>query len=341
MGKLLMENIFKPENRLVSTLSPEARKERRFYLILSFLIFAISAYPIWQFLYIFCDLIGSIVSGSPNVAIKDAIRMMPQIISSIGLVHMGVYAHCAYRATSAKKRISAWKINGLISLTLGVCNILYVVIGKNTGIYYAFIETSANILYPLNMIFGGIVLIAYGYFAYFYGKRLESKGSNLPFYNDKRNGHLRRFDHVFYTIGYLVFLCSASACVLCFYVLDLNNYIFFNIMVFITYFVAVVQAFFYRYAYIELKEGIREKITFKAALIALVVNFVLFAIYMITLQCCNEAPDQNATAVMPIDFAASVNAFMAVFLLNNVVAPLAALIKGVCINKKLKTTKNN
>ena len=330
MGDILMKYLFDKQSYTVSGLSPEARRERIFYTVLQLGLFLLAAFSLWEFLYELCNIVGSIVEACPPRALVQLIRMVPMILTAFTYVYLNVWCFRAYRAVSPESRAETWKGNGIATIVLGAVIALYVVIGVITGEYDRFVEGFLSPLFPLDLCIGGVLLMVYGAVSVVYGRRLTEKPSVLSCRTKRAPAFLRPINGIFYVLSFCVALCSFAACFYGTYVMDWSHgAILFNVMLWLNYFTAFLMALVYRFVWVELKDECKAKAEVQLGLIFLIVNIVLFAVYLVTVQIWNEAPNQNAYAIIPIDFTACFNAFAPIMALNNLVGPLAALIKGL------------
>ena len=344
-------------------------KERRFYTLLSFILFIPGAFSFWEFVYEMCNMIGSIASGDPAQALAELKRMLPLILTAFIYVYLAVKAFRAYTALP-KQRACIWRQTGLTSVIAGAVVCLYVIIGLITGQYARIIEGHISLLFPLDMVIGGVVFILYGVHAVRYSGRLgyrleqEQTASAAPTVSTDRpypSGPIcitSRF-RFFHILSYLAAMCGFAACFYGTYVLDFaHGSIFFNIMLLLNYFSAFAMLIVYRFIYVEQPAGAhpvvepsadkhqaaghllndcptgeysdvrKPSLAFKWSLGFLIGNIIIFILYLVSVELQNEAPNLNAFGLLPIEFTASFNAFPVIYGLNNIIAPLTALIKS-------------
>lgn len=332
-----MKDLFSESCRIGSVLSDKGKREHRFYLILQIVLFLLASFSMWEFLYELCNIIGSFVSGCPPRGIEQIIRMMPMILTAFSYVGMSIRVCRAYTAPSAEKRARIWKRGGFTTIVVGAIIAMYVIIGVIVGEYDRLVEGFFTPLFPLDLCIGGFLMMIYGIFADIYSQKIIDGGSELPC--PARHGCLvmRVVDRVFYFLGVCVSMCAFAACVYGLWVMDWSHgAVFFNVMLWLNYFTAFAMLFVYRFVFCELKDEHRRSAQVRLGLIFLCVNVVLFGLYLVSVQIFNEAPNQNAYGIIPIDFTASFNAFAVVMGLNNLLSPAAALIKGLIAGKKKK-----
>lgn len=326
-----MKELFDKNNRICSALYGKGKKEQSFYTILSFALFILSGFFFWEFVYELSNMIGSIVSATPERAIEQLIRMLPLILTAFIVIYLSVYCHCAYRAKDEKARAGIWRKNGVVTIVLGLIVFFYVVYGLITKEYASIAEGYVTPLFPLDIAIVGLLISFYGVLSIRYGREIQINHTELPFFNESnRFGHRRKAFRAIYVLGYLVSACGLAGSVYGLYVLDFSHgSIFFNIMLWLNYFVAFVMFFVYRYVYIELKPEYQRTAEVKLSITFLITNIVLFALYLLSVQIQNEAPNQNAFGILPVDFTASFNAFAVIYGLNNVFGPLISLVNGI------------
>lgn len=319
-----------------ASLSEEGKRERLFYLILQTALFLLASFSMWEFLYELCNIIGSIVSGCPAQGIVQLVRMVPMILTAFSYVGMSIRVCRAYTAPSVEKRARIWKRGGFTTIVVGALIAAYVIIGVIVGEYEKLVEGFFTPLFPLDLCVGGFLMMFYGVLSCdIYSKKITAEGSALPCPPASGCVVMRVIDRVFYFLGLCVSLCAFAACVYGLWVLDwTHGAVFFNVMLWLNYFTAAAMLAFYRYVFCEVKPEDRRTVQVRAGLIFFCVNLVLFALYLVSVQIYNEAPNQNAYGIIPIDFTASFNAFAVVMGLNNLLSPAAALVKGLIGGQK-------
>ena len=325
-----MKGLFAKENFFKADISENGKKERRFYTILTIALFVLGSFTFWEFLFEFSNMVGSVVSGTPGRAIEELQRMFPLLFTALVEIYLAMFVNAAYRAGSEKSRVKIWRANGRVTVVLGAIIAVYVVVGWITGLYGRIVEGYISPLFPLDMMFGGLLLVLFGIMSVRYAGILEGKHTAMYFTNSKtRRGHRRHTCNGWMVYSYMCALCSFAACIYGIFVLDFaHGNIFYNIMLWLNYFTAFAMAVVYRFVYVELKDEYRNTASHKLGSGFLLVNIVLFALYMVSVQLENEAPNLNAFGILPVDFTASFNAFTVLYALNNLIAPLAAICRG-------------
>ena len=323
-------------DRIKTQLSPEARRERRFYMFLSVIAFIPGAFALWEINYELWNMIGSVASGSPDMALTEALRMVPLYMAGAALILFLVYTNGAYRAKNEKARIRKWLAGGTVTVILGVITAAYVVIGVVLGEYGELIEGYVSPLYPLDMLLAGVVFIGIGFLSIHYAAVLRRKPSALPYVTDKGLFGLRLCTFgCLRALGLAMAMIGFAASVWGIFVLDFTHgYLMYSIVLWLNYFTAFAMYFAYKYIFCETKPEIRGTAAVKLGAIFLIVNVVLFALHLVTVQIWNEAPNVAAFGILPADFLSSMNVFAVAYGLNNILTPIVAIARGLVMEKK-------
>ena len=108
----------------------------------------------------------------------------------------------------------------------------------------------------------------------------------------------------------------------------------FNTALWLNYFAAFALLFTRRYILTGLKEKYAAAGEKQMGLRHLALNAALLVLYMVSIQLYPDAPNQNAFGLLPIEYTASVHAFVLAYGLNNLVTPLVWWIHGAWAEKK-------
>ena len=304
-------------------LNPQEKKQHAFYTILSVLLFLVGSVTFFEALYEFCNMVGAIVSGCPSQAIVELKRVLPLQLTAATEVYLAVWTFNAYRTGEQGKRVRSFRRNGIITMVLGALITCYVIAGLITGQYARLVEGFPSPLFPLDAAIGGLLLVGAGFLAGQYAKVVESS----PVYV---SCGVRGGFKLFHVISYLIALHSAAACVYGLYVMDWSHgMVAYNIVLWLNYFTAFAMAICYRFVYAETAAADKKKTGRNLAICFLVVNVILFVLYIVIGNRYNEAPNLNAYGILPVEFTSSFNAFLVLMGLNNIVAPLVATLKGL------------
>lgn len=323
--------ILSKESTIRSELTASTKKGHAFYTILTCGLFIIGAFTFWEFVYELCHMIAATVSKTPQYTIYEAKRMLPLILTALGEVYLAAYCFGAYRAASAAKAAKTWKVNGIITIVLGAVISLYVVWGLISGLYGRLVEGFISPLFPLDFLIGGVLMILYGVLAIVYGKEI-AKG-HKGYVSCCVKGWFRPF-HI---LSYMITISSFAACVYGLFIIDFSHGgVFFNVMIWLVFFMAVLQAYAYRFIYAEQKYENKARASRNLGLVFFLANAVVFALYVVSFKMYPQASVDNVYGVLPIEYTASFNAFLPTFAFNNLIVPLVAFIKGIIGVQKQK-----
>ena len=109
MGEMVMKKLFDKSGFLFSSFDKEQKRQSTFVFLLLLVLFVLSSFTFFNMLYCFADIIGSIVSGSADVAIKDLLRSLPIILSCFMSIWAILLVHASFRNASDERRIKSYK----------------------------------------------------------------------------------------------------------------------------------------------------------------------------------------------------------------------------------------
>ena len=313
----------------------EIRKERRFYIILSVLAFIPGAFALWEIDYELWNIIGSIACHSLDQATVQIIRMLPLYVTGLAYIFVLIYSNGAYRAKNEKARRRKWAAGGAVTIILGIFIAAYVIVGVITHEYGKLVEGFISPLFPLDIMIGGFMFVGIGLLSIRYSKVLRTKESHLPYVDDRGLFGLRLSTiGVLRALSLLLAMCGFAACIRGFWVLDLSHgYIIYSIVLWLNFFTAFAMYFVYKYVFCEAGAGKRKTVAVRYGCGFLIVNIILFALHIVTVQIWNEAPNVTAFGLLPADFTASKNVFAVFYGANNILAPVIAIIRGKTMEK--------
>ena len=96
----MVMKMFDRNNFVTSALDGKQKKQSLFVTLSVAVLFIITAFTFMNFLYCLSDCIGSIVCASADVALRDAIRSVPLILSFFMTLAGLMFAHTFYRNES-------------------------------------------------------------------------------------------------------------------------------------------------------------------------------------------------------------------------------------------------
>ena len=168
-----MKKFFAKENFIPSTMDAKQRKQSLIVSLLVIVFFIISAFTFMNMLYAFVDAIGSIVSGSVDVALKDLLRSVPLFL----VFFMSLWTLLALQASFRKVNDEKWRKSlnkdAYCFIAFGGVNIIYIIVGLIIGKFSSLVEGSPTAIYPLDTFLLSFLFIAIGLFIIFYLKKFE------------------------------------------------------------------------------------------------------------------------------------------------------------------------
>ena len=297
--------------------------------------FVVTAFCAFDFIYVLCDVVGSVVSGSADVGIRDLIRSLPILFTLIGSSNIFVMFHYIYRNVSNEKRSRGVMYNSIASICLGVITIAYIVIGTITGVYSKLVTGYPSVLYPLDSLLGGLLIIAVGVLFLLWNVKYQEKlpyvGPNMP---KGVKGVEKPFHHVLLGLWIACALYGLSAVVHSTYIVDwTHGHVFYSVMLVIMFALPVLYLMTWEFYYNQLKEENRKNLLF-VAICGLCLSIVVVGLYALAYNLDPQAPDLACFGILPVDYTASINAATYIYSVCNLAVPAMVLIKALIIYKK-------
>lgn len=335
MGEMVMKELFNKENYLSSTFDGAQRKQSAIVTALLCVFFALSAFTFFNALYAFVNAIGCIVSGSPDVAIKELLRSLPLILCFFMTLWTLLLIHGYYRNVSPKRRQKSLKKNSIAILCFAGITILYVIIALIVGKFTSIVEGSPFPIYPLDTVLYSVVFAAIGVCGLVVMPKMAAKHE----YVVPSRGPIVTKARFFYCFGVsiwmLVAVYGAAAFVMGLFIIDfLHGYLAFSIALMVVFLVDALSLICWELVYNNLKEEARKKLLLPLALAGLCVSVFAAGFYFIALGFNLDGPANVGFGVLPIAFSASVNIATFILVLTPVIVSVIALIKGLILRKK-------
>lgn len=335
MGAMVMKKFFDRENFVITSLEGQQRKQSVFVSCVLIVLFIFAAFTFFNALYCFADCIGSIVSGSPDVMIKDLIRSLPIILSCFMSIWGILLVHASFRNVDDERRIKSYKKNAITLIAMSGVTILYVLIMRIAGKYHSLVEGSPSPLYPLNAIIFSLLYLAIGVFTLIYVLKLKEK---MPYVVPSRGPIVKKARFVYclgVSLWMLVALFGFSAFFIGLFIIDFKHgYQFYSVMLLIAYFLSPIYLGLWEFYYNELKEEKRKEFLLPLGICSTSVSLLVTVLYFISLGVNLDGPSNMGFGVLPVAFAASVNIATMVVVVTPLIVSVVCLIKGLLANKK-------
>lgn len=330
-----MKNLFDKSNFVFSTLDPKQRRQSLILSILMMVLFVFSSFTFFNMLYAFADAVGSIVSGSADVAIKDLLRSVPLFLSFFMSLWTLLLLHASFRRVNDERWHKSLFKDAICIIAFAGLNILYVIVGLIIGKYSSLVEGSPSPLFPLDSIIYSLVFIAIGVLVILYVKKYEEK---LPYLVPARGEIVKKARGLyctFMTFWMLIALFGFSAGLYSIFIYDfLHGYAFYGIAVILIYCLSPVLLGLWEFYYNELIEEKKKELLLPISLISLGVSVLFTVLYVIALSTNMDAPSNAGFGMFPVAFAASVNIATLIVVFTPLIVSVTALIKGLLKRKK-------
>ena len=334
MGKMVMKKFFSRDNFLFSSFNDKQRKQSLFVALLMIVIFLFSSFTFFNALYGFADVVGSIVSGSADVAIKDALRSIPLFLSAFMSIWTLLLLHANFRNVEERRLRSTFK-DGICLIAFSGISIIYTLVGRITGTYLSLVEGSPSAIYPLDSIIFSAIFLVVGIFAILYSKKFKDV---FPYEVPTRAPIVKRARFIYcfgVSIWMLVALFGLSAGVYSMFIYDFaHEYSFYGVAVILIYLLSPIMLCVWQFYYNELKEEKRREFLLPLSILGLGCSLVLIILYMVALSTNMDAPSNAGFGMFPVAFAASVNIATLVVVFTPLIVSIVAFIKGMIARKQ-------
>lgn len=331
-----MNNLFSKENFVFSQFDKQQKRQSLIVSLVMMLLFVFAGFIFLNLLYCFADFVGSIVSGSPDVAIQDLLRSLPIYLSFFMTLWSMLLLHGFFRNVSEERRMKSLYKNAIAVLCFAGINVVYIVVMLIAGKYLSIVEGSPSPWFPLDALLYSLPFIAGGILALLYGKKWAEK---KPYLVPSRGPIVKKARFVyclFVTLWMLIALFGFAGFATGLFIVDFRHYAFYGIALLLVYFVPCFFLVVWEFFYNELSEEKRKEFLLPIALCGLVISLTVIAIYFVALATNIDAPSNMGFGVFPIAFTASVNIATLVVVATPLIVSIVALIKGIIARKQAK-----
>ena len=333
---MVMKNYFAKENFIISECDKKQKRQSLVISICIMVMFIFSALTFFNAMYAFADCVGSIVSGSPDVALKDAYRSAPLFLTCIMSIWGLLTFHSLFRNIDDTKRSKSLKKNCIVILALAAANIIGIFEMRFTGKFHSLVEGSPSALYPLDSLLYTFFFVALGVFGLVYNAKLSAK---IPFVSPSRAPVAKRARGLyctFLTFWMLFSLFCFAAFVLGLFIHDFSHgYLPYSIALMVVYCINFVFILVWEFFYNELKEEKRKELLLGIAICGLCVSLCAAIFYFVGLGIDKDAPANAGFGILPVTFTASVNFTTLLEVFCPVIVSVVALLKGISYRKSL------
>ena len=327
-----MKKYFDKENFLPSTFDINQRRQSSIVSSLLVIFFILASFTFFNMLYAFADVVGSIVSGSADVAVKDLLRSLPLFLSFFMSLWTVLLLQALYRNIKERIMKSLFK-DAICLIAFAVINILYVIVMLIAGKYTSIVEGSPSALYPLDSVLYSLLFVAIGVLVVLYTKKYSEKLQYVvPSREIKRSR--RGLYCTFLTFFMLFALFGFSGALYSVFIYDFQHeYVFYGIMTILAYLLSPLFLGVWEFYYNELKEEKKKEFLLPLGLAGTCLSVLVVALYFVALGNGLDAPSNAGFGMFPVAFAASVNIATMLVVVTPLIFSVVALIKGLIARK--------
>ncbi|MBO4540589.1 MAG: hypothetical protein J5736_01245 [Bacilli bacterium] len=330
-----MKKYFDKDNFILSSFDKKQKIQSVVISAALGLFYVFSAFTFFNALYVFAELVGSMVSGSPDAALRDLLRSLPIFLSCFMSIWALLLAHGLFRNVNDEKRAKSIKKNGIALLSFAGVNVVAIIVMLIAGRFHSLVEGSPSPLYPLDSILYSLLYVALGVFALLYPSKFQEKLSYVVPSRGPIVGKVRGLYCTFVSIWMLVSLFSFAGFFLGLFIQDFaHGYVFFSIALLIVYLVNILFLAFWEFYFNELKEEKRKEFLLPIAIVGLAVSVLMMVLYFVGLGLNMDGPSNAGFGILPVAFTASVNIATLVVVATPFLVSVTALIKGLLARKK-------
>lgn len=330
-----MKKLFDKDNFIFFDMNKEQKKQSLILSIFLIVAFIIASFIFLYAFYGFVDCIGSIVSGSMDVAISDLLRNLPIILCSFMSIWVVLLLQASFRKVNDEKWFKSLFKNAIALIAFAVVNIIYIIVGLAIGKYTSLVEGSPSRIYPLDAFMFSFIIIALGLFVILYVKKYHEKLQYLAPKHGEIVTKARGLYCTFVSFWMLFAMFGLSAGLYSIFIYDfMHEHVFFGIAVILVYLLSPCMLAMWEFFYNEIKEEKKKELLLPLSLISLGVSVLFAVLYIVSLSLNKDAPSNAGFGMFPVAFAASVNIATLLMVFTPVIVSIVALIKGILLKKK-------
>ena len=299
------------------------------------LFFLVSSFTFFNMLYAFADIIGSIVSGSPDVAIADLLRSLPLFLTFFMSLWALLLVHATFRRVSDERWHKSLFKDAVCLIAFGGVTVLYVIIMLIAGKYLSLVEGSPSPFYPLDSVLYSLLFVALGILVIVYLKKWEAKHPYLVPSRGLNVTKKRGLYCTFVTFWMLFALFGFSGGIFSIFIYDfVHGFAFYGIATILVYLLSPIQLCVWEFYYNELTEEKKKEFLLPLGIVSLCVSALFAILYFVSLGGGMDAPSNAGFGMFPVAFAASVNIATLLTVATPIIVSVVALIKGILVRKK-------
>ncbi len=331
-----MKKFFSKDNFILSGFDSKQRLQSLIVSCGLIFFFVLASLTFFNALYAFADFVGSIVSGSADVAIKDITRSLPLLLTCFMSIWALLLFHACFRNTEGRL-VKSLKKDAICLLAFAGANLLAIIVMLIMGKFHSLVEGAPSALYPLDSILFSLIFVALGVFVLVYLSKLQEK---MPYLVPARGPIVKKARGAyctFVTFWLLVALFSFSGFFLGLFIQDFKHgYLFFSLALLFVFLVNILFIGMWELYYNQLKEEKKREFLLPLALCGLCVSVLAMVLYFVGLGLNLDGPSNAGFGILPVAFSASVNIATLIVVATPFIVSVVALIKGLVFRKKAK-----
>ena len=333
-GNMNIKKFFDKENFVPSTFDKKQKTQSLVVSCALVVFFIIASFTFFNMLYAFSDIVGSIVSGSADVALKDFSRSVPLFLTFFMSLWTVLMLQASFRNVSEEKRLKSLLKDSICLLAFAGFNFIYVLGMTLNHTFSSMVEGSPSPFYPLDSILFSLIFVAIGVLTILYVKKWKEKA---PYLVPGREivTKARGLYCVFVTFWMLFALFAFSGSIFSLFIYDFKHeFAFYGVMVVIAYFLSPLFLGVWEFYYNELKEEKKKEFLLPLAIAGVALSVIVVALYFVSLGTGLDAPSNAGFGMFPVAFAASVNIATMLTVATPLIVSVVALIKGLLLRKQ-------
>lgn len=331
-----MNKYISKENRISNILTNKGQKINLILNAIYLILFILASFAMFKFIYVFCNLVGAVVSGAPYEMIHEIKRMFPVLLLQIGLITLSFICHILSRSHNEKERSKTLFKSGIAMIAIGSISLVYFIVGLISNTYESLLESYPTLLFPLDYILLSIILLCIGIFFIVKKEFVISMLNEIPFeVEDKRKKVVKVLANIGISIVYFLILYAFSAFWYGLFIIDFKHgHVFYAIMLLLVLLFSFLEFFQFKFIYLGLKQEIRNEYLLKTSRITLIVNICIYLLWIVSMLMDHNGLNQAAYGVLAIEFTASVSIGTYLYFIVLVILPLIFYIIANVRNKK-------
>ena len=325
MGEMVMKTLLDRNAFVLAGLEGKQKRQALAVMLALSAFFVLSALTFMNFLYCFSDCVGSVVCGSADIALRDALRSLPIILSFFLSLSGLLTANAFYRNESFEILRRKARKHALIAAVTGAAVPVYVIVMRLAGRYLSLTEGGPSRLYPLDAMLYALLFLAFGITVLTYLKKAErfAGPSRAPV---RKKG--RVIGCFFRAVWLLIGLYGFCGFFFSIFILDFSvGYVPYSLSVMLVSLLAFLSLAVWKLFYENLTEAKRKEAALPLALLPLALSLAAAAAYFLALKHNLEGPANVGLGILPVACSAGVNIATLLVVATPPIVSVSALVR--------------